>query len=444
MKMLTRLMRKSVLLIFVALGLIAASFLTPVSAQSESGSSAIEGSVRDGNGAAIAGASINVRNIDTGLARNATSGSNGDFNVPVLPVGHYTVKVEAKSFGPAERTDVVLRVGEASTVDFTLKPATLNEEVLVTPDPEVLDREENATSSTIPSRSIQDLPARGRNFSEYVLLTPAVMQESDRQGLVIAGQRSINSNIAVDGADFNDSLQGNQRGGNEAVFFFPQTAIREFQVVRSGANAEVGRTGGGFVNAVTKSGTNDFHGEAFYLNRNPHLTSPDAFENKGDNQQNQFGGSIGGAIKKDRAFFFVGAEQNFLRIPYFVRFATPAAGLTVPADILNLQGEHDSTNNPTAVFARTDFILSQNNTLNLQYTFARFRGENFGALADGTTLTDNFSATNYEAANSSHGVKLGLVTVFDARTINEFRAQAATDHRLENPNTTGPELRVDN
>src|SRR5262249_25156322 len=158
---------------------------------------------------------------------------------------------------------------------------------------------------------------------------------------------------------------------------------REFQVVRSGATAEVGRTGAGFVNAVTKSGTNEFHGEAFYLNRNPRLTSRDAFENKGENLQNQFGGSVGGPLRREKAFFFVGAEQNFLHIPYFVQFSAPAAGLTVPAEILNLQGEHNSTNNPTAVFARTDFIISQDNTLNLQYTFARFRGENFGALADG-------------------------------------------------------------
>jgi hypothetical protein len=114
-------------------------------------------------------------------------------------------------------------VGETATVDFTLKPASVTEQVTVTSDPEGLDKEEGATGSTITPRAVQDLPARGRNFSEYVLLTPAVMQESDRQGLVIAGQRSINSNVAIDGADFNDSLQGNQRGGNESVFFFPQT-----------------------------------------------------------------------------------------------------------------------------------------------------------------------------------------------------------------------------
>src|SRR5215475_1339467 len=108
-----------------------------------------EDGIRDFHVTGVQTCALPICNVDTGLARNATSGSNGDFNVPVLPVGHYTVKVEAKSFGPAERTDVVLRVGEATTVDFTLKPATLNEEVIVTPDPEVLDREENATSSTI-------------------------------------------------------------------------------------------------------------------------------------------------------------------------------------------------------------------------------------------------------------------------------------------------------
>src|SRR4029453_13293813 len=106
-------------------------------------------------------------------------------------------------FGPAERDEVRLRVGETATVDFTLKPASLTEKETVTADPEGLDREEGSTSSTITPRAVQDLPARGRNFSEYVLLTPAVMQESDPQGLVIAGQRSINSNCPTDGLGFN-------------------------------------------------------------------------------------------------------------------------------------------------------------------------------------------------------------------------------------------------
>ena len=441
MPILKRPLGSAVIFAFVAFLIIASTSTHEARAQSESGSAAIEGVVHDANGAAIAGAAISVRNAETGLGRTATSGANGDYNVPVLPVGRYTVKVEAKGFGPAERTEVALQVGQATTVDFILKPAALNEEVTVTPDPEVLDREENAAGSTITNRSVQDLPARGRNFSEYVLLTPAVMQESDRQGLVIAGQRSINSNVAVDGADFNDSLQGNQRGGNEAVFFFPQTAIREFQVVRSGATAEVGRTNAGFVNAVTKSGTNSVHGEGFFFNRNHALTSPDAFGNKLHNKQNQFGGSIGGPIKHDRAFFFFGIEQNFLQIPFVVQFLPPPSGIAVPANLQALQGEQHTTNNPTALFGRLDLNLSKRNTLNLQYTYSRLRGENFN-FDNNTTIVSAAAENNYERISSSNGFKGALVSIVNANVVNEARGQIATDNRLEDPNTHGPQTTI--
>jgi len=441
MPILNRPLGSAVVFVCVALLIIVSTSTHEASAQSESGSAAIEGAVHDPNGAAVAGAVISVRNAETGLVRSATSGANGDYNVPVLPVGRYTVKVEAKGFGPAERTEVALQVGQATTVDFNLNPATLNEEVTVTPDPEVLDREENATSSTITNRSVQDLPARGRNFSEYVLLTPAVMQESDRQGLVIAGQRSINSNVSVDGADFNDSLQGNQRGGNEAVFFFPQTAIREFQVVRSGATAEIGRTNAGFVNAVTKSGTNDFHGEAFFFNRNRALTSPDAFGNKLNNKQNQFGGSIGGPIKQDRAFFFFGIEQNFLQIPFVVKFLPPPSGIAVPANLQALQGEQHTTNNPTALFGRVDLNLSKRNTLNLQYTYSRLRGQNFN-FDNNTTIVSAAAENNYERISSSNGFKGALVSIINPNVVNEARGQIATDNRLEDPNTHGPQITI--
>src|SRR5215510_6881711 len=282
-------------------------------AQSESGSAAIEGAITDARGAVVPGATVTARNLETGLQRAATTDARGGFNVLALPVGRYEVKAQANGFAEARRGEVQLTVGETATVNLKLAAAGVSEQVTISASADGINAEESATGTTITPRSVQDLPIRGRNFTDFIQLTPGVVQESDRKGLVIAGQRSINSNIAIDGVDFNDALQGNQRGGNDAVFFFPQTAIREFQVVRSGATAEVGRTGAGFVNAVTKSGTNDLHGEVFYMNRNRRLTSRDAFDNKGGNQQNQFGGSIGGPLKRDRAFFFVGAEQNFLR-----------------------------------------------------------------------------------------------------------------------------------
>src|SRR5206468_6515130 len=200
---------------------------------------------------------------------------------------------------------------------------------------------------------------------------------ADRNGLVISGQRSINSNIAIDGTDFNDALQGNQRGGNEGVFFFPQAAVLEFQVVRSGATAEIGRTNSVFVNVVTKSGSNDVHGEAFYYVREKSLTSPDAFGRRLNNQQSQFGGSIGGPLMHDRAFFFGAAEQSLLKVPYVVQFDAQAPGVTVPASLLAQQGEQLATNNPTAVFGRADVVLGSTGLLNVQGTYTHLNGKNF-------------------------------------------------------------------
>jgi hypothetical protein len=408
--------------------------LIPVAtyAQSESGSAAVEGTVIDANGAAVSGANVTVRNIETGLQRVANSDDAGRYSVRVLPVGRYSVEVKASGFATWRQDQILLRVGETTPVNLSLQPAGVTERVDVIPGGQTIDAETPSTGIIISPRLVQDLPIRGRNFTEFSSLTPAVVQESDRNGLVIAGQRSINSNVAIDGTDFNDALQGNQRGGNEAVFFFPQTAVREFQVVRSGANAEVGRTNAGFVNVVTKSGTNDFRGEVFYFNRNRHLTSPDGFGQNLNNAQNQFGGSIGGPIKKDKAFFFVGVEQNYLRVPFVVQFQT-VPGVALTPEIAALQGEKRGTNNPTAIFGRTDFVLNQSNTLNIQYTYTHFRGENFNF---DTARQDTAVEGNYTRKNSSNGLKASLVTIFSPRVVNEVRGQVATDNRLEEPNST--------
>lgn len=235
-------------------------------AQSESGSAAMEGTITAPDGNAVTRAKIEIRNNETGYTRSVLTNERGKYQVNVLPVGPYTIEVRAEGFALTRRGSIELTVGQTERVDLTLQVAQLTAEVTVTSTDSVVDTEESATGSTIGASAVTNLPIRGRNFTDLIQLTPGIVQESDRKGQVIAGQRSINSNIAIDGADFNDALQGNQRGGNDAIFTFPQTAIREFQVVRSGASAEVGRTGGGFVNAVTKSGTNELRGEALYLN----------------------------------------------------------------------------------------------------------------------------------------------------------------------------------
>ena len=407
--------------------------------QSESGGASLEGSVHGPDGKSVPSASVKITATATGYARTVVTRADGRFVAPLLPVGRYSLEVTANGFLASKRDGVVLRVGATQTVDIDLKAMAAEEPITVSTEASLINQADPAGSLTIDPRSISDLPARGRNFPDFILLTPSVIQESDRSGLVISGQRSINSNVSIDGADFNDPLQGNQRGGNEGVFFFPQAAVEEFQVVRTGATASVGRTAAGFVNVVTKSGTNALHGELFYMNRNRHLTSPDAFGRSLDNQQNQFGGAIGGPIAADRAHFFVAAEQNLLRVPFVTQFQAQAPGVVVPAGLAALQGEHHGTNNPTAVFGRLDLSLSAAHRLNVQYTYSRLRGENFNF--DSPPI-DQAQDTNYLRTTDSHGAKATLASMFGTSLMNELTAQLGTDKRLEQPNLSQPLIAI--
>lgn len=413
--------------------------LRPAQAQSGIGTGALDGVVVDTDRAAVPGASVLVRDAATGLTREAVTDTQGRFALPALPPGSYALETSLPGFATVRRDGLSVTVGATVSLTLTLAPAGVAETVAVTARVSTLDVKGAATASLVSERAVQDLPVRGRNFAEFVQLTPGVVQEGDRFGLVMGGQRSINSNVSIDGVDFNDPLQGNQRGGNESAFFFPQAAVREFQVVRSGAGAETGRTSAGLVNVVTKSGTNTVHGELFYLNRNRHLTSPDAFDRRLDNQQNQFGGATGGPIRQNRAFYFAAVEQNFLRVPFVVKFQPQAAGVVVPDELRALEGEQFGTNNPTAVFLKSDWQLSGRTRLEAQYTYARLRGDNFNF--DSPQL-DAAATANFRRETSSHAGKVSVNSVMGSALVHELRLQYATDDRSETPNSMSPQITI--
>ncbi|HSP90977.1 MAG TPA: TonB-dependent receptor, partial [Vicinamibacterales bacterium] len=399
-------------------------------AQSGAGNGALEGVVVDADARPVPGASVEIHSVETGDVRRAVTDPRGRFVALAMPVGVYAVEATLAGFAPSRRTGVVVRVGHAEMVDLQLAVAGVTESVSVEAR-SPLDATGAAASARLDLALITDLPVRGRNFTEFLLLTPTAVQESDRFGIVIGGQRSINSNLALDGADFNDPLVGNQRGGNESSFFFPQAAVREFQVVRSGAGAEVGRTGAGFVNVVTRSGTNGLQGEAFYFNRNRHLTSPNAFDESLNNQQNQFGGAFGGPIVKDRGFYFGAFEQNFLRVPFVVKFQEQAPGVEVPAELQALEGEKYGTDNPTSLFGRMDWRVSDRHRLDLQLLYSRLTGKNSNFE---TPQVDVAEEANFSRRLNSHAFKAGLVTMFSSAVVNELRVQYAHDDRREEPN----------
>lgn len=410
--------------------------------QSETGKTVLSGRVLDPTGKAVQSAVIGLIETQMGQQRKVSSDADGKFRFVSLPVGTYDIEAVATGFAISRATKVELLVGEAKSITMGLSLASISTAVTVDANVEIVNDGDTSNAQVIGSRAIEDLPIRGRNFMEFVQLTPNVQQEQNRYGIVVNGQRSINSNISIDGVDFNDSLQGGQRGGgpNESAYFFPQLAVREFQVVRDGASAEVGRTNSGYINVVTKSGTNQYHGAAFYANRNGAMTSPDAFGNdSSSNSQHQFGASVGGAIRKDKLFFFAAMEKNLVTIPYTVKFNIPTGGVTLPADIASQQGTFNQKNNPLVAFGRLDYQWKPSTTVNLQYTYAAQNGLNFGGASGQTTAA---STNNTILDRASQGVKSAVTTLLSPNLINEVRGQYAYDNRTQKPNSKLAEISI--
>ncbi len=411
--------------------------------QAESGRAALEGRVLDPTAKAVHAAKVTLVGSQTGTRREVATDPEGQFRIGALPVGTYNLEVTASGFAQSTSTGIALTVGETKSITVSLGMASVSSQVTVEANAAIVNLTDTSNSVSIGERAIQDLPIRGRNFTEFVQLSPGVMQEQNRYGIVYNGQRSINSNVSLDGVDFSDSLQGGQRGGgaNESAFFFPQLAVREFQIVRDGASAEVGRTNSGYLNVVTKSGTNELHGAGYYANRNGAMTSPDAFGNDlSTNAQNQFGFAAGGPVKRNKFFFFGALEKNMVTVPYTVKFDTPTGGLAIPTDLASQQGTVDQKNNPLVSFGRLDYQFSTNTSVNIQYTYAAQNGLNFGGVTGGTT--NQAATTNTLLDRASQGVKVGVTTVASASLVNELRGQWAYDNRLQKPNSDAAEVDI--
>src|ERR1700731_862385 len=291
----------------------------------------IQGTVVDENGGAVVDAGVEARNLDTGLSRAVMADSEGRFAFLSLPPGRYTITISKTGFATISQTGVTLTVGQSMVLPVTMKVSATQEKIEVSATPEAVDTISTSSSSTLDETAVSETPILGRKFEDLLTLTPGVsiVQGPDGDEINFNGQRGIFNNISLDGGDYNNGFFGEQMGGQRAAIDITLDAVKEFQVVASGANAEFGRTAGGVVNVITKSGTNDVHGSVFYYQRLKALTSATSDGKPLDGfKRNQFGGSIGGPIKKDKFFFFGSGEgimENLNRSNLSVPIGTPCA-----------------------------------------------------------------------------------------------------------------------
>src|SRR6059036_1860401 len=298
------------------LGPVVLALVFPVmlAAQSQATTGVIRGTVTDPSGTAVAGASVVLRETQTGFQRQVATNERGIFVAPLMPLGTYDVTARAVGFSETRRTGVRLSVGE--TVNLTLPLAAVQlQAVVVEATQPVVEATRVESSTRLPDAAVSRLPNNGRNYLNLTLLTPnvAIVQGPDGDELSIGGQKGIHNNVSVDGADFNNPFFGEQRGGQRPAFTFNLDAVQEMVVLPGGANAEFGRSSGGFVNVITKSGTNQLRGSLHYFGKSDAISGTpvhgtQTFEP--DFSQHQFGFTLGGPIKRDRAFFFLAYDQQ--------------------------------------------------------------------------------------------------------------------------------------
>ncbi len=308
----------------------------------------IHGRVTDSTGAAVAGAQITATQTDTGLVRTTTTGSEGNYVLPNLPIGLYQLKISAGGFRDHVQKGIVLNVGESPMLDVKLSVGSVTETVEVNADAALVETHENSISTLIDNKRIMELPLDGRNAPQLILLSGGAANPTltsndlnstknygngnangPSQTISVGGGQENANNFLLDGGDNNDAFSN-----INAPFPFPD-AIQEFSVQSSGLSARYGVHAGATVNVVTKSGTNSYHGNVFEFLRNPYVNAhhvmftPPAPGSRDDTiKRNQFGGTLGGPIKKDKLLFFLGFQstrQTASSQPTTVIVPTPAA-----------------------------------------------------------------------------------------------------------------------
>ena len=412
-----------------------------LAAQAGTTTGVIRGAVRGPAGAPAPGTVIVIQHRETDLLTTVETEASGTFARALLPPGTYdlTVAPSAAGFGTERIEGAVLRVGGVLDLNVELRVVAAETVTVVSEAPRAIDAADVTRSQRIQEDVVDALPSNGRNYLNLTLLTPgaSVSQGPDGDELNISGQRGIFNNFIVDGADFNNPFFGEQRGGQRPAFTFNQDAIEDLVVVSQGATAEFGRSAGGFVNVITKSGTNDLTGSAHYYGQWGAIAAPFPAARGGgqpDFGRNQAGATLGGPLVRDRAFFFLAYDQqaadetkqttrrvanpaNLERLNGFLRTRWP--GL-----FDDEFGPIRRTDDARSLLAKVDLNLDGRHQASFKYNYT------WAEQVNGTFDVDAWGASaNGIEGDRSHAVNGSLRSLLTNALSNELRIQWAREDR---------------
>src|SRR2546427_5235409 len=332
----------------------------------------VQGTISDATGAVLPGASITVKNSGTGTTTELLSDERGRYLVPLLQSGEYEIQISLQGFASVVRRGIRLAVGQNAVVDVKLEVGQLSTEVAVVADANPINLTSAAMSGLVTDKQIRDLPLNGRSFQQLALLqtgvTAALAAGNDVVGgrtpkISINGARPEQNNFLLDGTDINNVY--NKTPGSVGGVLLGVEAVLEFQVLTNAYSAEFGRSAGGVINAVTRSGENAFHGSMFDFHRNSALDAKNFFDRASDPippfRRNQFGGVIGGPIRKDKTFFFAAYE-----------------GLRERLGITGLTSVPDDNARQGIIPGQTPFTVNADAAVLVDKLFPRANGRNLG------------------------------------------------------------------
>ncbi len=432
-----------------------------VSAQNAAGTGGITGVVTDATGSAIAGANVTVQNESKGIRRDLTTNESGVFSAPSLvPDAGYSVIVSRSGFNAYQSQNISVQVGETVSLRPELQVASATTKVEVTGEAPVVNAYKTDVSQVVGSRQILDLPINGRRVDSFVLLTPGVTNDQAFGLLTFRGNPGGNT-FLTDGIDTTNQFY-DENAGRTRTYNISQDAVQEFQVVSSNFLAEYGNASGGVVNTITRSGTNDLHGTAywFFRNRTLNATDPTAAGINPQDWRHQAGVSVGGPVKKNKLFYFFNGELQrrdfpivstntgnlslFNRQGQYVPVSNgkpncTASAVQCAAAVSFIQSRVQPqlvprTSDVNLLFGKIDYQINDNNRLTLEMNYLDFRSPN-GIQTQASLSNGNAIGGNADTNVFDRTAKASLTSVLSPNVVNEARFGLFKDRQYDPAST---------